>query len=413
MATRLYGIVWRWHFLAGVIACPIVFVIALTGALYAFQPELDRALNPALLTVEPAGERKPAEALVAAAPVSCTPIGINLPSARDRQATVYCTQGTRREVYVDPYRATLLGERDLGDSFFTIVFGLHWDLLLGDAGRIVVEWASSWTLLLLASGAILWWPRGTKQGVWRPRRVRGRQWLRDLHAVFGAYALPVLLAITATGLLWTVLAGQKHWHPRTEDAVHETWEHPPRSTVSGERVTLETALRAARPAGDHRAVYVQLPATTDAPYTFLFYDDTFETASVASSVWIDAYSGARLLELGWDARSVAGKLDSVAYNIHVGAILGLPGRIAACLAALILAALCITGPWMWWKRRPRSGLGVPPRARRTPWAPLALLAGLGWLLPTVGITLGVVVIVELVLWLRIRVTVRTPPGSPD
>ncbi|NVB83547.1 MAG: PepSY domain-containing protein [Kofleriaceae bacterium] len=415
MATRLYGIVWRWHFLAGVIACPIVFVIALTGALYAFQPELDRALNPKLLVVEPTGARRPVDELVRAAPVSCTVIGINLPSAADRPATVYCTQGTRREVYIDPYRATLLGERDVGDSFFTIVFGLHWDLLLGNPGRIVIEWASSWTLLLLLSGAVLWWPRGKRGGVWRPRRdVHGRQWLRDLHAVFGAYALPVLLAVTATGLMWTLYAGEKHWHPLTEDAVHEAWDHPPRSTVRGERIATEQALAAARPANDTRAVYIALPAAPETPYTFLFYDDTFETASIASSVWVDAYASTRLLEMTWDDRSVAGKLDSVAYNVHVGAILGLPGRIAACTAALILAALCVTGPWMWWKRRPRGGLGIPPRARRTPWLLLALLAALGWLLPTVGATLVAVVLIELALWLRrMHVAARTPPGSPD
>lgn len=415
MATRLYGILWRWHFLAGVVACPVVFVIALTGALYTFQPELDRALNPELLHVEPAGARRPVDELVRAAPASCTVIGINLPSATDRPATVYCSQGTRREVYIDPYRAVLLGERDVGASFFTIVFGLHWDLLLGSPGRIVIEWASSWTLLLLLSGAVLWWPRGKRGGVWWPRRgVRPRQWLRDLHAVLGAYALPVLLAVTATGLLWTLYAGEKRWHPLTEDTVHEAWDHPPRSTVHGERIAIERALGAARPAHDTRAVYIALPAAVDASYAFLFYDDAFETASVATSVWIDAYAGTRLFEHGWDSRSLAGKLDSVAYNIHVGAILGLPGRIAACTAATILAALCITGPWMWWKRRPRGGLGVPPRARRTPWLLLAALAGLGWLLPTVGVTLAVVVLVELARWLhRARVAARTPPGSPD
>jgi uncharacterized iron-regulated membrane protein len=84
------------------------------------------------------------------------------------------------------------------------------------------------------------------------------------------------------------------------------------------------------------------------------------------------------------------------YAIHVGAILGLPGRILACLASLTLAALCITGPWMWWKRRPRGKLGVPPRAERFAWPLLAGIAALGFLLPTVGYTLLVAGVIELV-----------------
>lgn len=419
MATRLYGIVWRWHFLAGVIACPILFVIAITGALWAFQPELDRWANPELLAVEPAGPLRPIDELIAAAPPTCTPLGINLPGRRDRPAVVYCVEGTRREVYVDPYRATLLGERSAGSSFFGVVFGLHWDLLLGDPGRIAIEWASSWALLLLLSGAVLWWPRGKRRGggVWWPRRaISGRQWLRDLHAVVGAYAVPVLLAITATGLMWTLLAGQRRWHPLTEDAVHETWEHPPHSTASpgARRIGAEAAAAAAGidRATERLAYYLALPATPEAPYTFLRYDDRYESPSVASSVWVDAYSGKRLIELGWADRSVAGKLDSTAYGIHIGTILGLPGRILACLAALILAALCVTGPWMWWKRRPRGRLGAPPRARRTPWVLFVVLGGLGWLLPTVGYTLLAVMLVELGLWWwRTRTAVVVPPGS--
>jgi uncharacterized iron-regulated membrane protein len=83
------------------------------------------------------------------------------------------------------------------------------------------------------------------------------------------------------------------------------------------------------------------------------------------------------------------------YAIHVGAILGLPGRILACLASVMLAALCITGPWMWWKRRPNGKLGIPPRAERFSWPLLVGFAGLGWLLPAVGYTLLAIVAFEL------------------
>lgn len=392
-ASRIYGVLWRWHFLAGLAACPIVLV-ALTGALYAFQPELDPLVDPDLLVVEPAPTRARFDDLVATAARSCTPRGIVLPSADERPAIVYCTGEPRREIFLDPYRGHVLGERVEGGSLFSVIFELHRDLLLGDPGRILVEWASAWTLLLLLSGAVLWWPRGKRRGggVWWPRRgVSGRQWLCDLHAVIGAYTIPVLFAITASGLTWTLLAGHERWHPLTEDKIHDTWDHPPASKVipGAKRIGFDAALAAARidPATEPLAIYVDPPTKPDGSYAALVYDDRFESPWRGSSIWIDAYSGAELARLGWADRSTLGKLDSTMYSIHIGSLLGLPGRILACVAAVILALLCVTGPWMWWKRRPAGRLGAPPRASRRSWALLAVLAAFGWLLPTVGITL--------------------------
>jgi uncharacterized iron-regulated membrane protein len=417
-ASRLYGVLWRWHFLAGVIACPIVFVVALTGALYTFQPELDPVIDPELLVVEPAATRVSADALVATGARHCSPRGFVWPSHDERPAIVFCRGTDHREIFIDPYRGQVLGERSEHSGVFGIVFGLHWDLLLGDPGRIAIEWATSLTLLLLLSGAVLWWPRGKRRagGVWWPRRsLSGRQWLRDLHAVVGAYTLPVLFAITATGLTWTLLAGHERWHPLTEDKVHSTWDRPPSSTVIGRAKPIghDAALAAARidPATEPLAIYGAAPDKPDGSYVFLVYDDRFETPSRGWQVWIDAYSGKELVRLGWSDRSVIGQLDSAMYSIHVGALLGLPGRIAACVAALVLAALCITGPWMWWKRRPAGRFGAPPRATHRSWPLLAVLAALGWLLPTLGITLVAILIAEGALWLWRSRSAATPPST--
>lgn len=408
MTHRLHGTLWRWHFFAGLAACPILFVVALTGALYSFQPELQAWLDEDLLVVEPSGSRRPLDDLVRSVPSTCTMTSLSIPAARDRALQVSCTEANRREVLIDPYRGTLLGEREWDHTFFGIIFGLHWELLLGDNGRLAIEWATSWCVLLMISGVALWWPRGKRRGggVWWPRRgLRERQKLRDLHAVFGAYAVPVVFALAATGLFWTLLAGERRWHPLTEDAAHDRWDAPPRSKApfaGAARAGLDAAVRGAGidRERDRRDIYLALPVEPDASYLVFPYDGSYESPSIGAAIWVDAYSGAKLDEVNWSHRSALGKLDSAAYAIHVGALLGLPGRILACIAALILAGLGLTGPWMWWRRRPRGrGLGAPPRARRAPWLLLALVAGLGWVLPTVGWTLLAVIAVEALIWL--------------
>jgi uncharacterized iron-regulated membrane protein len=47
----------------------------------------------------------------------------------------------------------------------------------------------------------------------------------------------------------------------------------------------------------------------------------------------------------------ADKLFRMNYDIHTGAILGLPGKILAFFASLIVASLPITGFYIWWGRK--------------------------------------------------------------
>src|SRR5262245_36678999 len=100
MATRLYGIVWRWHFLAGLAVCPIVFAVAITGALYVFEDEIERWRKPALIEVEAgaAADRLPVDRVLAAVAAACPPAGIVVPADRRRAAQVWCGgdhEGTR------------------------------------------------------------------------------------------------------------------------------------------------------------------------------------------------------------------------------------------------------------------------------------------------------------------------------
>jgi len=42
------------------------------------------------------------------------------------------------------------------------------------------------------------------------------------------------------------------------------------------------------------------------------------------------------------------------YDMHTGAVLGLPGKIAAFFASLVAASLPITGFMIWWGRRKKN-----------------------------------------------------------
>ena len=50
----------------------------------------------------------------------------------------------------------------------------------------------------------------------------------------------------------------------------------------------------------------------------------------------------------------ADKLYRMNYEIHTGAVLGLPGKIFACLMSLFIASFPITGCILWWKKRKKK-----------------------------------------------------------
>jgi uncharacterized iron-regulated membrane protein len=396
MASRTYGIVWRWHFLAGLVACPVILVLALTGGAYVFQPELERMLYSDLREVTPRGPAMTLDELMAKVPEDCRTGSIGVPREPTMAMQVWCSEAAG-SVFIDPYTGKVLGREVWGETLFGIVFALHWELLLGETGRLVVEWATSFTIVMLLSGAYLWWPSRRGGGKWWPRRrVASRQRLRDLHSVAGIYLLPVTFIIAATGLFWTRFAGEDRWHRVATDPFEDVWKSPPKSSPAAgrPRIGYDRAVAAANLDGP-RETSLDIGKEPDAPYSIWSTRDGNGTPSSTQSVYIDAYDGTVLRRIGWEGRSVLNKLGQAGYALHVGTIAGLPGRIAALIAALVLAALCITGPWMWWQRRPAGSLGVPPRAQRVAWPFVIGLGALGWLMPTVGYTLIAVVLYEL------------------
>jgi uncharacterized iron-regulated membrane protein len=74
--------------------------------------------------------------------------------------------GHRLETYVDPYTATVLGERIWERSPVGLMHTIHHDLLLGNVGQIAVGAIGVGLLLVSCTGILLWsgWRR-LKSGV--------------------------------------------------------------------------------------------------------------------------------------------------------------------------------------------------------------------------------------------------------
>ena len=86
----------------------------------------------------------------------------------------------------------------------------------------------------------------------------------------------------------------------------------------------------------------------------------------------DQHTGERLknnhpvYDKSFEENSGAGKLRRMNYDIHVGSILGFPGKMLAFFGALIGASLPVTGFLVWWgkrKKKPVKSKAAKPQVK--------------------------------------------------
>lgn len=400
-----YRSVWRWHFYAGLLTMPLLLVLALTGAVYLFHDEIQDATQAPLRFAPPRSAQLPPSRLIAAAraayPGEVT--RIDLPSDPRRTAQVFVTpaQGEPLRVFVDPGSARVHGAFVYTRTVVGFADTVHGSLMLGRIGDALVELAACWALLLVATGAYLWWPRGRGawlRALWPDWRARGRSFWRGLHASVGAWTAALIVFLVLTGLPWAGVWGDllraglqplglgypaEHRHhvaaaPRASAAAGATasatasdapWtlrdaplpaSQPHRHGGGGggardigidavARVLAEHGLRA-----DYR---LSLPRTADGVYTAVVYPDRPQGQR---TVHVDRYRGAVVGDTGFADYGLGAKAVELGVQLHMGRYFGRANQILMLLPCIGIVALSLSGAWLWWRRRPRGRLGAPP-----------------------------------------------------
>ncbi|MGK8205766.1 PepSY-associated TM helix domain-containing protein [Burkholderia cenocepacia] len=212
-ASAGYRTLWRWHFYAGLFVMPFLVILAITGTLYCFQPQIEPLLYPHRLVVDPRDTpRLDADTLLAKAraamPAGATPVSVQVSTAPDRSAEYVfrMRDGSRESVYVNPYDGSVLGTLSVERRFMQVDRMLHRKLLLGKTGELLMELAACWTFVMIGTGIALWWPRGSAR-IGRALRpdlsLRGRPLWKSVHATAGIWLAAGTVAFILTGLPWS------------------------------------------------------------------------------------------------------------------------------------------------------------------------------------------------------------------
>lgn len=390
-----YRLIWRWHFFCGLLLLPFILLLAITGAIYLFDKEYedfayadlltvttDPTLQPALsasrqLAVAKAAypERIVALYITASTAQHSTEIILKKKSKNKTTAAVKTANSSwdsrnddapeKISVFINPYTGKIIGELDNNKRFMTLIKDLHGELLTGKIGTTLVEFAASWTIVLIITGLFLWWPKTKSlKGVLIPRFTNNKRlFWRDLHAVPAFYSSFLILFLLFTGLIWTDIwgsgfkyvqraAGQSAPSSFFDFNIHSKYQE------NMSPISLDQVVRLAREKGLQGQLKIRLPLGKKGAYNLIKEADDPAKRIVLQ---VDQYSAEVIQLIRWQDNPSLEKAVAIGIKLHRGDYFGLANQLLGLLTALALVVISITAVIMWWRRKPKGSLGIPQK----------------------------------------------------
>ncbi|MEJ7646741.1 MAG: PepSY-associated TM helix domain-containing protein [Chryseolinea sp.] len=358
----------RIHLWLGLGSGLIIFIIAITGCIYAFQAEIQDMLQPYRFVEI---QDKPM-----LQPTALKEIGERILPGKKMHGILYAQPGHAAQIsyydieyyyiaYINPYSGEVLEISDHDASFFAFILDGHFYLWLPvEIGRPVVASATLIFLVMMISGLVLWWPKkkgATKQRFSIKWNARWRRKNYDLHNVLGFYATWIAIILAVTGLVWGFDWFANGLHKIAGGERSLVYSEPESDTSV---VALHTTLpidnlyqrmRAEYPTAPIIEIHIPSSSSTSIEVAINHDDETYWQTDYR---YFDQYS---LKEYAVDhiygrqsEASFGDKLIRMNYDIHTGAVLGLAGKFIAFFASLIIASLPITGFYIWWGRKKKE-----------------------------------------------------------
>ena len=347
----------RIHGILGLVTGLLLLVISLSGSILVFSDELDEAWHPSLLTVEPSARAQPLslDRLYRQARADFP----QFPYVRFRRLPVLSTQTVEVSLengeawwlaYYDPYTGQLLGQRNARTHFLGWLLGLHYSLLAGKTGELLVGVLSLCLLASVVTGTIVY-----RKHLWKVLTFRHsfrfsnwRTTSSSWHRLVGVWSLVFNLIIAVTGF-WML---RSVFLPDTY--VVEKKMIPRNLAFSVSLDSLRVASRQLLPGFRVRGIH--LPKKAEDKITFYGQVDGQNPlfSEYSNSIAFDPLSGKASSVVAVSNQSITDQWDAMAYLLHAGKFGGLVVKALYSLLGLTPAALSITGFLLWWRRKRKS-----------------------------------------------------------
>ena len=371
----LRTVVFWLHLLTGTLAGTVIFVMAVSGALLAFEPQIAAWSERELRTV-PAAPTSTAridlDAIVAQARRAVHEGRPTLVTVRAEPRSSIRVGFGRDRAHVDPYTGAVLGTSSkIADALHTVE---DWHRWLGsrEIGRPFTGACNLAFLGMAISGVYLWWPRSSRRGALRAAavpslRLRGRARDFNWHNSIGIWCAPLLIVITLTGtvmsyqwatdLLYRLTGNVPPTPAGMAGGVAQGQGRPSRpsndapATGESRPTNLAGALaRAEQQVPGWVAITLRLPQRAGAPIVAIVQERASWHPAPRSQLTLDASTAGVVSWELFAAQDLGRRLRAWVRPLHTGEAAGIIGQAVVGLASTGGAFLVYTGVALAWRR---------------------------------------------------------------
>jgi len=362
-------IFFQLHKYLGLVTGIVVFVVAITGCCWAFKEEIESLLDDSVqISLQDQPILTPTQAKTFAKEVfpNQSIHGVLFEHGAQPVEVIFYDAEPEfyQSVFLNPYSGEVIEVKDHMSGFFAFILKGHIRMWLPkEIGEQLVSASVLIFLLIIISGIVVWFPKKRKN---LDQRLKFKwkkttKWKRknyDLHAITGFYICSLAFVLAFTGsvisynwlkyVVYKSIGGEKE----------ASFIIPDNNSASPKLVTQEKPIdrlivklmkespnavsyELHYPHDEDESIYVELANSEGLYYNndYRFFDqhtlEEIETPGIYGK-----YKDAKLSD----------KVLRMNYDIHIGAIGGIAGKILAFIISLLTASLPVTGFLMWYGR---------------------------------------------------------------
>lgn len=382
-------ILFQIHWFLGITAGLILSIMGVTGAIYSYDQQILKWVNSDSYVVQAESTPKLTPAQLYQHFNTTQPeIKINsITIAKDPTASSTVNiekEGERRgyNMMVNPYNAQVLPDVK-GRKLLLLIQQIHRNLTAGEVGKQITGACALMLIYFVLSGLYLRWPKKHSARQWlavKPK-LKGRNFIWDLHAVVGTWVIVFYLLFACTGLYWSYdwwrsgmfkvmgveqpkpqghgSAPQNRGMQQNKRSEHNTDK---KSEPQLDNTQLITVLNQtwsgfnSQVGRDYSTLTLNLPKKDDGKIELSFVDATPQHERARNQAIYNYQTGTiEKMEL-YEDKKLNKKIMSSMLPVHRGSFFGPIYQFVAMLASLAMPLFFVTGLMLYLKRRKQKKL---------------------------------------------------------
>lgn len=373
------------HWFCGITAGLILSIIGITGAIYSYDQQILTWLNQKSYVVQVENSPKLTPDQLYQHLTQQDPKrqinSITIMQEADASSIVNIKKDGERkglDLMVNPYTAEILPAIK-GKDFFKFILNLHRTLTLERPFGSQITGACALMLIyFVLSGIYLRWPKkhSFKQWLFVKPKLKGRNFLWDLHAVVGTWVIVFYLMLAMTGLYWSYdwwsdgmfkVMGVDRPQPMQMANDKKTKEDVKPSNLQISHALQEAWIGFNKDYKDgFSSLTLTVPKKENGQVELSFFDATPQHERARNSAVFNYESQTLESVKKYEDKPLNEKIMSSMLPVHRGSFFGPVWHFLAMLSSLAMPLFFITGILLYLKRRKQKKLTKQARQIMTP-----------------------------------------------